>query len=58
MTQAPPGAKPRCAAGAAVVGGDQRRDRDQVIGVRGVPQAEHEGDPQRDQQGGAGEEAR
>ena len=56
MAQAPPGAESRRAAGAAVVGGDQRGDRDQVVGVGGVPQPEHECDAERDQQGGAVEQ--
>ena len=34
----------------AAVRGDERRDRDEVVGIGGVPQPEHERDRQRDEQ--------
>ena len=50
VTDAPPGAEAGGPAGVAVVGGDERGDRHQVVGVRGVAEAEDERDRQRDEQ--------
>src|SRR6185295_10922808 len=58
MPQPPPDAQAGGVARAAVLGGNQRRDRDQVVGVRGMPKAQRQGNPQRDQQWRAVEEAR
>ncbi len=57
MTQPPPGAEAGRGSRIAVVGGDQSRNGDEVIGVGRVAQAEHEGDPERDQQWRAVKEA-
>ncbi len=59
MAQPPPGAR-GCTAPArvGVVARHQRRDGDQVIGVGGVPQPEHERQPKRHEQRGALEQAR
>ena len=50
VADAPPGAEPGRGPHVALVGGDQRGDRDEVVGVGGVPQPEHERDRQRHQQ--------
>ena len=52
MANAPPRAEPRRAARAAVVGGDERGDGDQVVRVRREAQAEQE--PRRQGRSGAG----
>ena len=57
MAESPPSPEPRRGPGIAVLGGDQRGDRDQVVGIGRVTEAEDEGDAQRDEQRSAVEEA-
>ena len=57
VARAPPRAEPRGAAHVAAVGGHQRGDRHEVVGVRGVPQAQDERDAERGQQRRAVEQA-
>ncbi len=50
VADAPPGADLRRRADVAVLAGEQRGDRDQVVGIGGVAEAEHEREPERDEQ--------
>ena len=58
VTEAPPGAEAGGGAHVAVVGGHQRADRHEVVGIGGVAQPEHERDRQGDQQRRALDQAR
>src|SRR4051794_5161122 len=57
MTGSPPGPEAGGAADVPMIGGDQRGDRDEVVGVGGVAQAERQRDQQRDHERRAREEA-
>ena len=57
VADAPPHAEARGGLAVAAVGRDQGGDRDEVVRVGGVPQAQRQGDPERDQQGCAAEQA-
>ena len=58
VTEAPPGAESDRRAMVAILGSDQRGDRDEMVGIGGMAKAEHEREAERDQQRRAGEEAR
>ena len=58
VAKAPPGAHAGRVAVVGVVRSDQRGDRDEVIGIRGMAHSEYEGDSQRHQQRRAVEEVR
>ena len=50
MADAPPGAEAGRGAHVAAVGGDERRHRDEMVGIGRVPQAEHERHAEGDEQ--------
>ena len=56
MAKAPPGAESCGAPGIPTVGRHQGGDRHEVVGIRGVPEAEDERDPKRDEQRSAVEQ--
>ena len=57
VTDAPPCAEPRRRAGVPAVGRHQRRDRHEVVGIRGVAQPQHQRDAERGQDRRAAEQA-